>query len=262
MIGLLAGLCSFSSAFAADDIPIGKLNVDRTLVRTGARSQLDWQIQYASVVTSVVDIVPPNTIKALYDLKMRVRVLGATFQQTKSNNGHGNNLDGVDSSNPGQGAGGPNGAIDASGLVDDESKALYLPVEVVWSLNSASWARIFYGTQTTLDPTSLVIDTTIRKGDTVNFGGRGYLNKWLGLYHTAAASPNVVMLKKGDKLPTTIPAFQLGLIQNFLKPYLAADLKTVNIGNLDYILLLELGETNTSRVGFNVQDLGVLVTFE
>lgn len=37
------------------------------------------------------------------------------------NNGHGNNLDGVDVSNPGQGNGGPNGAVDASGDVDDEA---------------------------------------------------------------------------------------------------------------------------------------------
>ncbi|MDX1679660.1 MAG: hypothetical protein R3242_02915 [Akkermansiaceae bacterium] len=39
---------------------------------------------------------------------------------TKNNNGHGNNLDGVDSSNPGAGSGGPNGAEDPSGGVDDE----------------------------------------------------------------------------------------------------------------------------------------------
>lgn len=38
----------------------------------------------------------------------------------KNNNGHGNNLDGVDSSNPGQGSGGPNGSVDPSGGVDDE----------------------------------------------------------------------------------------------------------------------------------------------
>ena len=36
------------------------------------------------------------------------------------NNGHGNNLDGVDVSNPGQGHGGPNGEVDPSGGVDDE----------------------------------------------------------------------------------------------------------------------------------------------
>ncbi len=36
------------------------------------------------------------------------------------NNGHGNNIDGVDVSNPGQGHGGPNGEVDPSGSVDDE----------------------------------------------------------------------------------------------------------------------------------------------
>ena len=44
----------------------------------------------------------------------------------KGNNGHGNNEDGVDSSNPGKGKGGPNGATDAScdgsgPCVDDEN---------------------------------------------------------------------------------------------------------------------------------------------
>lgn len=39
---------------------------------------------------------------------------------SKNNNGHGNNIDGVDSSNPGQGSGGPNGGTDPSGDVDDE----------------------------------------------------------------------------------------------------------------------------------------------
>lgn len=43
-----------------------------------------------------------------------------TFSTRHPNNGHGNNLDGVDSSNPGQGQGGPNGAVDPSAGVDDE----------------------------------------------------------------------------------------------------------------------------------------------
>jgi hypothetical protein len=49
------------------------------------------------------------------------QVLLVTFR-AKNNNGHGNNLDGVDSSNPGKGSGGPNGAVDPSGGVDDEGK--------------------------------------------------------------------------------------------------------------------------------------------
>lgn len=45
-----------------------------------------------------------------------------SFASRHPNNGHGNNLDGVDSSNPGKGSGGPNGAVDPSGGVDDEAR--------------------------------------------------------------------------------------------------------------------------------------------
>jgi hypothetical protein len=48
------------------------------------------------------------------------QVLLVTFSLKHPNNGHGNNLDGVDCSNPGQGHGGPNGMVDPSGGVDDE----------------------------------------------------------------------------------------------------------------------------------------------
>jgi len=50
------------------------------------------------------------------------QVLLVTLSTKHPNNGHGNNLDGVDSSNPGQGHGGPNGMVDPSAGVDDEIK--------------------------------------------------------------------------------------------------------------------------------------------
>jgi hypothetical protein len=257
MIGLLAGLCSFGSAFAAEDIPTGKLNVDRTLVRAGTRSQLDWQIQYP-VVTNVVDVAP---IVPKKDLKMRVRILGVSFQQIKMNNGHGNNTDGVDSSNTGNGG----DDIDISGAYDDEKKApnaKELPIEVVWSKNNSDWSRMFYGTQSTVDPTVLILNTTVKEGDVVNFGARGYRKGWLPLYNTATSSPNLVVLKNGDKVPSDLNAFQLGQIEPFLTPYLAADGKTVSIGNRDLIILIEIDKTSIKHAGFDAQDLVVLVTFE
>ncbi|MEZ5300530.1 MAG: hypothetical protein R3F11_07715 [Verrucomicrobiales bacterium] len=42
--------------------------------------------------------------------------------KVKNNNGHGNNVDGVDISNPGKGGGGPNGKTDTSAPIDDEKK--------------------------------------------------------------------------------------------------------------------------------------------
>ena len=55
-----------------------------------------------------------------------VSLTGGPSSDGQDNNGHGNNEDGVDSSNPGQGGGGPNGGVDAScdgsgDCVDDES---------------------------------------------------------------------------------------------------------------------------------------------
>ncbi len=66
------------------------------------------------------------------DTDMQDLVLLVTFNKVevvtagKPNNGHGNNIDGVDVSNPGQGGGGPTGlnnaGLDPSGTVDDEKK--------------------------------------------------------------------------------------------------------------------------------------------
>jgi hypothetical protein len=220
---ILAVSSILPSAFAKDEIPRGTLNVDRTLVQVGTRSQLNWKIEYPTVVTDVIEITPPNIIKPKESLKMRVRVLGASFQ---------------------------------------ESATKYLPVEVMWSKNNSSWARVFYGTQTVVNPTKIVLDTTVKKGDVINFGGRGYRNGWLPLYNTSVSTANLVMLKNGDKVPSTTPAFQQGLIESFLTPYLGSDKKTIKIGQRDLILLMELGQTNPAVSGFDLQDLVVLVTFE
>lgn len=224
LTGLLAGLCVLGNVTATDAVPRGTLNVDRDLVRTGTRSQLTWQIEYPAPVTSVIDIVTPNVIKPKKDLKMRVRVLGASFQETATK---------------------------------------FLPVEVMWSRNNASFSRIFYGLQTGVNPSSVVLDTTVKAGDTLNFGGRGWRSgAWLSLYRTNVATPNLVMLKNGDRVPTTVPALNGSSIESFLRPYMNTSTKTVKIGDRDLILLLELGQTNTSSSGFDLQDLVILVTFE
>ncbi len=44
-----------------------------------------------------------------------------TVASPAGNNGHGNNLDGVDSSNPGEGDGGPTGMDEGPDAVDDEA---------------------------------------------------------------------------------------------------------------------------------------------
>ncbi len=246
MIGCIASLLSFSSAVAAD-IPTGKLNVDRSLVRVGSRSLLDWKIKY------------PVSAPELRKTQIRVRILGSSFQEIKTNNGGGNNIDGVDSSNPSTMK---KGTFDPSGTIDDEKKlgkAVYLPVEVMWSINNSSWTRLFYGTQTDVNPSTLVLNSAVNPTDIISFGAHGYRNKaWLPFYSTTTPTQNVVVLKNGSTIPTII---QQSFIENTLKPYLAADNK-VKIGTRDLIILMELGQTNPIYADFNLQDLVILVTFE
>lgn len=73
-IGLLACLCSLQSVSAEETIPTGKLDIDRTLVRVGTSSQLNWQISYPNTPPVGVDLKPK------FKVKMRVRTLGVAFQ--------------------------------------------------------------------------------------------------------------------------------------------------------------------------------------
>jgi hypothetical protein len=67
-----------SEVFAADStivttygIPTGTLNVDRTLVREGSRSQLDWKINFPQ---EKITLTPTEKVR------VKIRVLGVAFQ--------------------------------------------------------------------------------------------------------------------------------------------------------------------------------------
>lgn len=71
-------------------------------------------------VLLVMELAQTNLNSPCFDYQDQVVLV--TLSRKHPNNGHGNNLDGVDSSNPGNGKGGPNGAVDPSGGVDDEAR--------------------------------------------------------------------------------------------------------------------------------------------
>lgn len=69
-------------------------------------------------VLVMMELNQTNHNMTCFDLQDQVLLV--SFSTKHPNNGHGNNLDGVDCSNPGAGHGGPNGTIDPSGGIDDE----------------------------------------------------------------------------------------------------------------------------------------------
>lgn len=82
---------------------------EEVTVSARAVSDRDYYLD-SELVTQVVEVASGNSGNSG----------NGNSSGSETNNGHGNNEDGVDVSNPGQGEGGPNGAIDESGEIDDE----------------------------------------------------------------------------------------------------------------------------------------------
>jgi len=210
-------------ATAGDDQPRGTLSTASSLVRAGTPTMLSWRIELPSDnVHNVIDIDDDGTITPKKNLTMRIRMLGASFQRSATE---------------------------------------YLPVEVKWRRGTRSWRRVFYGYQTEVDPTEVLVKTKVRKNVRLEFGGRGYRYGWLPFYSTLNSTPNLVALTNGDRPPETTPAFQQGRIESFLQPYLSSD-GSLQLGPRDVIFLIETGQTNPRNSGFDLQDIVFLVTFE
>jgi hypothetical protein len=137
-----------------------------------------------------------------------------------------------------------------------------LSVEVFWSKNRSAWSGLFSGYQSTVIPTSVVLDTVVKAGDVIDFAARAYTHQWMPLQSTGTGGHNLLVLKNGDPLPQQLAAMQYGQLRSYLKPYLSTDGKTVRIGDRDLLILMELDETNRNVRGFDYQDLGLIVTFD
>lgn len=111
--------------------PVGTLSATPAKVFLGDRPKLSWSIDYPSQITSkpTTDPTKDSTTNPSSNFDLQDVALLVTYNsEAKNNNGHGNNLDGVDCSNPGQGKGGPTGSQNAgddpNGVNnDDETKA-------------------------------------------------------------------------------------------------------------------------------------------
>jgi len=214
--------CLLGSSQADETAPRGTLNVDKDLVLVGTRSQLDWQIQYPTPVTEVVELINNGTVVAKKNMRMRVRTLGVAFQ----------------------------------------SGSRQLPLDAYWSLNNGSWQRFFYGISTQVKPSDVLIDVTVKTNDKVDFAARGYSGStWYPLHHTRVKDPYVIVLKNGDRAPSYAPAYDQASVDSFLKPYVDGSGR-IRIGNRDLIILWEASNAAPGTTYFDMQDLVVLVTFE
>jgi|GEM_PF-5104109 len=245
-------LCTAALVHADPGLPTGSIHVNRDYVRTGANSELEWCIEYPPVLPDL-DVDEKGTVK--------VRILGMAYGLPKNNNGHGNNVDGMDSSNTGNKSG-----TDLSGDVDDEiwksqSSLQNMPVRLFWSKNGTGLQELFYGDVKSVDPSEPLVEESVAPNDRLNFSAQGWKKAWTEVFGTADDSPNVLVLRKGDCLAEHSTAASLGLVCPYLKPYLDAG-GCVQIGERDMLILWELDTTDPSLLDFDVQDFAILVTFQ
>jgi hypothetical protein len=205
--------------------PIGSLSAYPTVVQTGTKPTLTWNILYPSKVSDVATINPPGTITITQkNTYVSVQPIG-------------------------------------TGITACDSASTTQYADARMSLNGAAYKQLFYGTQSDVDSAYSLYIKKLGVGETLNFSGRYVKNgSWTPLYTTLSSNMQVVTLVNGDTVPTTFPIQGSSKLANYLKPYLTSTGK-IDIGPMSAIVLMELGQTNRSSECFDYQDLVLLVTF-
>lgn len=210
-------------------IPVGDLTAFPTVVQTGTKPTLTWNISYPSIVEEYVDIDPPGVITPKENMKCDVRILGLGVTSQSSN-----------------------GAI------------TYYRTRGQWKYNgSSSWTDVYDGKQTDaiVQQQGLVkTNISVTKAKPMYFAGQYYYNSWQTQYTSTGTYPNVRALVSGQTCPGNIPDYNAPSLESFLKPYLDSQ-KKVKIGPMDVIIIMELTHTDQSNVGYDLQDLVMLLTF-
>ena len=217
-----------SNASTEPSTPIGSMTASPTVVQTGTKPTLTWNINYPSVVKNYVTITPGGgTVTPLQNLICDIRVLGLGVTTQNSN-----------------------GSIN------------YIETKSLIKYNgSASFVTLYDGkeTDTIVQQQGIAKTYTVTTNKPMDFGGQYYYNN---AWSTARYSTSgyVWALVNGDTCPSRIPDYNAPSLESFLKNYLDSSNK-VRIGPMDVIIFMELTHTNTADVGYDQQDCVLLVSF-
>lgn len=238
---ILATLLALFPAIAPDQIsaqqpasasripatPDGLLNAYPSVVQTGTKPTLSWNILHPSKVSDLVEVDPPGTLIATSNVYAAVQIVGSN----------------------------------AGTITSEAGTPISLPTDARLSFNGGAYAQIFYGTQSNVNPVKQLYIKKMQPGDTLDFGGRSVQNGSCTPFYTSRSSNfQVVSLTHGQTPPTSFNLSQSPTLNNFLRPYLDASGK-VNIGPLSVLVLMELVTNDHNSQSFDLQDQVLLVTF-
>ena len=183
---------------------------------------------YPSTVASYVTITSPATVTTTAQLDVDIRVIGA-----------------------GVTTGAPSG-----------TNSNWVPTQALLGVNGGTYVSIFYGTNPTVNPNTLVWSKRVNSGTVFRFGGRYDLNHtWSQTYNSSSGGNNIRVLKNGEYPPTAYPLSGSNDVKKFMAPYLDGGGR-IKIGPLDLIVMMELTQpdSNVNSRGYNLQDMVLLMT--
>ncbi|MEI6178463.1 MAG: hypothetical protein WCS43_16345 [Verrucomicrobiota bacterium] len=230
---VLSALISPLPPLQASDpsIPVGSLTASPTVVQTGTKPTLTWSINYPSIVKNYVTITPPGggTIIPSQNLICDIRILGLGVTTQNSN-----------------------GSIN------------YIETKGVIKYNgSSSWTTLYDGKETDaiVQQQGIIKTLSVTSAKAIDLGGQYYYNNSWSTLRTSGAVPTYVWsLVNGDACPSRVPDYNAPSLETFIKPYLDSSNK-VRIGPMDVIVFMELTHTSTADIGYDQQDLVLLITF-
>lgn len=222
---VVAALVSGRCLAAVPTTPVGDLTAYPTVVQTGTKPTLTWNILYPSSVSDVATISPPGMLTLTQSgIYVSVQPIG-------------------------------------TGITAGNSASMALNTDARMSLNGAPYKQLFYGVQSNVESAYSLFTKKLDAGTTINFAGRYVDNAaWTPMYTTLSTNLQVITLVNGDTPPTNFPLYQSSTLATYLKPYLSSTGK-INIGPMSAIVLMELGQTNHNSTNFDYQDMVLLVNF-
>ncbi len=225
----LAGSDDGTSPSRIPVYPVGVMSAYPTVVQTGTKPTLTWNILYPSKVSDVAVINPPGTITLTENVFVSVQPIGT-------------GVSGCDGSN---------------GLWKSNESP---PTDARMSINGGSFFQLFYGTQEDVDPAYSLYIKKHGKYTTIDFGGR-FVNgsDWSEFYTTKSSNLQVIALVDGDTPPTHSPLHTSPNLKGYLKPYLDASGK-VNVGPMSILIMMELAATDHALKCYDYQDQVLVVT--
>ena len=224
----LATVGAASGQSTNPSIPTGSLTAFPTIVQTGTKPTLTWGINYPSVVEDFVTVTPPATVTPKENLICDIRILGA-------------------------------------GVTTQDSRGNIVFIRTAGKLRyngSTTWNTIFDGvnTDTIVQQQGIIKTYSVTKLKPMYFGGQYYYNNAWSTFYTSLSGDNVRTLVNGSTPPPNIPDYNAPSLESFVRPYLDASGK-VKIGPMDVIVFMELTHTDKSNIGYDLQDLVMLITF-